>query len=212
MKILLLLVVLIFFFAIIATAIVNADGGLPELNVRTPHDEALEKRRQRSESISAAEVENMDIKDIREHLSWRGEPCADCQHKRHLQQTLVDHINTKTELTAKKYSQTSAQLQSWRMRQGLGDNPHGNDPESKHRRFESRRKRNQNTNDPLNNLRNVLGSHGYDTNTHPYTQTHTGQKEMADFLLNMKKRAKNHDPGKRDPTHHENKEEMKGDL
>lgn len=214
MKILLVFLLLVLVVTIAATTIRSEaiERELAKLSVKNAYDHQLEERRQKSASISAAEVETMDIKDIREHLSWRGEPCTDCTHKRHLQQTLVDHINSGTDLTAKKYSQTSAQLRNWRMREGLGDNPHGNDPESKLRRFESRRRRYEDSSHPKAGLRNVMGAHGYDVNSHPFTQSHTGQKEVAEFLSQMKQRAKDHDPSRRDPIHHQKTQEGGGDL
>jgi hypothetical protein len=203
MKILLLFLVSVFLLVVIAKAVQSesVDNDLAKLSVKNAYDHQLEQRRQKSASLSAAEVEEMDIKDIREHLSWRGEPCTDCTHKRHLQQTLIDHIHAGTELSAKKYSQTSAQLRNWRLREGLGDNPHGNDPESKLRRFESRRRRHEDKNHPKAGLRNVMGAHGYDVNNHPLTQSHTGQKEVAQFMSQMRERARNHDPNRRDPIH-----------
>lgn len=167
--------------------------------IKNGFDAALEKRKAESEKITLADVEGMKIVDLREHLSWRGDACMDCDKKAQLQQALTDHLVTGTPLSAQKYSETSAKLRSRRSRHNLGDNPHGNNPDDPMKRFEARRRKHQDPNDPLAGLKNVLGAHGFDMKSHPLSESHGGQKEVVDFLAKAKDRAKNHDPGRRDP-------------
>ena len=202
MRVLPLLISLILVIScFVATFASSASASSPtaEIKVKTGYDSAIEQRMEKSRKITLKDLQEMPIKDVREHLTWRGEPCLDCEKLDQLRQALSDHIEAGTHVSAKQYSETSAQLRSMRSRQSLGDNPHGNQPHEQLSQFESRRRRHEDPSDPHSGFKKVLGAHGYDTNDHPFSNSHSGQKEVHSFLAQHRERARRHDPGRRDP-------------
>jgi hypothetical protein len=211
MKIYSTFVAIILFVSVVIIAAASTSTSAAQIRVKSPYDQALERRMKASQDLTAADVDAMHLKDIREHLSWRGEICADCDKPEQLKQALVDHIVAKTELSPKKYSETSAKLRSVRRRADAGDNPFGNSPhedpthpsynhfspEAKLKRFEARRKKHEDPNDPMAGLKNVMGAHGYDVKNHPATtNSHAGHKELHEFIATHKKRAREFDQGR----------------
>lgn len=195
MRVLSSILAIVFFISYLALIF----GSAAELTIKSRHEDAIERRAQASREITADQVKDLPIKDVREHLTWRGEPCHECEKLEHYRQALTDHIVAGTEVSPKQYSETSAQLRGLRSRQGLGDNPHGNLPHNPMEQFEARRRRHADKDDPKSGLKNVLGAHGFAVKDHPFTHDHAGQKEVHNFLAAHKERARNHDPGRRDP-------------
>lgn len=215
MKILTPLVFLaLFTFAVLFSAVVVSAG----TRTKSPFQNALERRQKHSEDVTVEDIEKMSIPDLREHLSWRGELCRDCDmHPAKMKEKLLEHVAAGTEVTTEKYTETSARLRNLRRYKTPNDKvvkgnelPHEDDPahpqhpqydhwspEAKLRRFEARRKKHEAPSDPLRSLKDVMGAHGYDTRNHPITtRNHAGHKELHDFIADHKKRAREYDEGR----------------
>jgi hypothetical protein len=147
----------------------------------TTHDHMVEKRLHASQEITIDTIKDMEEKELREHLTWRGDVCHDCDTKEKLHSVLHDHVMAGTPASTRKYYDASGQLRSGRKRVGVGDHAHGHDRE---RMRAARARRHADPKDPLTKLHHVLRSHGLEM------KSVAGQKDTHDYLEKKKRRSK----------------------
>ncbi len=185
-----------FAVAVAALALALAAARVASISeVRRAENAEQEARLRRSQIVHEEQVREMEEKELREHLSYRGDPCLDCNTVEKMRQVLIDHVHAGTQASAQNYVDASNSLRRVRQAADAGDNPRGNNK----RRYERHNERmghrglgaRDNNNkrfhrgdpsDPLSGLRNVLRSHGFDTI--PFT----GAQEAHDFISSFKNR------------------------